>query len=46
MPDMELCPPAAQLVNETCEKLAVKTPLHFQYFTESGTSSVKAANGK
>ena len=42
---MELSPPAAQLVSDTCEKLALKTPLRFQYFTESVFSCAKSTDG-
>jgi hypothetical protein len=45
-PDMELSPPAAQLVSETWEKLALKTPLRFQYLTLSEFSCAIKNDGR
>jgi len=36
---MEFCPPAAQLVRESCENSKDPIPPVFQYFNESGFSA-------
>lgn len=42
---MELCPPAAQFVSDTCEKFAVNTPPFFHSLRESVVSCANTTMG-